>query len=259
MRKTLKHLRSFIERSLWLAGLMGGVTNSAAWLIKARGKPFAEGTINYKNLKLNFRNCDATAVKEVLIDEEYKFLRDIIISKNQPNIIDIGAHIGTFSVWALSQNPNIRIHSVEADPDTYKILNTNITSNFTSLNSSIQNRAAWSKDTILNFNNEGDSMGHRLDSLGKTEVRGISLEALTQDYNNIDLMKIDIEGAEEEFLCADNHALNKVQNLVIELHPKLCDANKVKAELLKYFSVCHEIENRIDQKPLLYLSKTSET
>jgi hypothetical protein len=46
-------------------------------------------------------------------------------------------------------------------------------------------------------------------------------------------MKIDIEGAEEAFFQTADTVLDKVERLVIELHPKSCDVEFVKRILEK--------------------------
>jgi hypothetical protein len=98
-------------------------------------------------------------------------------------------------------------------------------------------------------------MSHKVSAKGSVQVKGISLAALTEGRGDIDLMKVDIEGAEEAFLCADPAALTPVKRLVIELHPQLCDTQRVRDVLQKAFSQIVEIHGRTSSKPLLYCRK----
>lgn len=47
----------------------------------------------------------------------------------------------------------------------------------------------------------------------------------------VGLMKVDIEGSEEKFLCTDKRLLPRVRSIVIDLHPQLCDAMRAAALL----------------------------
>jgi methylase of polypeptide subunit release factors len=61
----------------------------------------------------------------VLVDLEYGFLGELLTLHEAPKILDIGHHIGTFSLWAFCQNPNASILGVEADPETFAIAEKN--------------------------------------------------------------------------------------------------------------------------------------
>lgn len=65
-------------------------------------------------------------------------------------------------------------------------------------------------------------------------------------------MKIDIEGAEEAFFQTADTVLDKVERLVIELHPKSCDVEFVKRILEKHYTQIEDITGRINAKPVLY-------
>lgn len=99
-------------------------------------------------------------------------------------------------------------------------------------------------------------MSHRIDAAGSIEVPSLALTGLLNrlapNGGRIDLMKIDIEGSEEAFLCADPAALDRVDALVVELHPTLCDTARVEALLRERFSTIRVIEARKSSKPLLY-------
>jgi FkbM family methyltransferase len=250
-----RHARSFVARTFWLSSLMGGLRISAKYLIKARGNAFAEGQAVYKGNSFVFRNCDATAIKEVLIDNEYGFLDPILREIEVPTILDVGGHIGTFSLWAYSGNKNVKVHTIEADPNTYALLKKNIEANIPAANQFCYNRAAWSDVSIIKFDDLGDSMGHKVSNKGTLEVKGIPLSEIISQTGDIDIMKVDIEGAEEEFLCKNPELLERVKHLVIELHPKLCNTDRVRGVLKKYFPKIQELHGRIDSKPVLFMSK----
>ena len=261
MAGPITHLKSFFDRLKWLSPMMGGVLKTALHLIKIRGNPLGMGTAQYHNIHFEFRNCDSTAVKEVLIDEEYDFLSAFLKSCPAPIIIDIGAHIGTFSLWVYHQNPKARMLMIEANPASHKILSHNVAKAFPENQYKILNKAAWKNNDVLKFSTAGDSMGNKISPDGDIEVDGITfveiVEMATENTPSIDLMKIDIEGAEEAFFETADQALDRVKNLVIELHPKSCDTDSVINKLKKRYKNIHEISERIDSKPVLYCTDPS--
>lgn len=260
MTNPYSRISSLVKNVELLGSLMGGYLPALSYILKTRGKSNAEAFGKYKGIEFKFRRCDISAVREVFLKGEYAFLREIILNKDSPYIYDIGGHIGLFSIWAFSINSQANIHSIEASPQTYKILCSNVEhSKKMDLLWNIENRAAWGNNDTISFSDSSESsMSHRVDDHGKANVKGITLndiiEKLPNDQN-IDLMKIDIEGAEEAFLCADNANFERIDNLVIELHPQLCDIDKVRNVLLNSFSTIEECHDKSLSKPLLYCRK----
>lgn len=241
---------------MWLSPLMGGLIPTAQYLFRVRGKPMEIGRLVYNDSELEFRNCDSTAVKEVLVDEEYKFLIGLLQSSPEPVIVDVGAHIGTFSLWVYNQTPNARMLMVEANPASYDILVRNIGKVYSEEHYEALNKAAWKNTDVLTFSTTGDSMGNKVSPGGDIEVGGITFAEIVKmaspDNAPIDLMKIDIEGAEEAFFETADSVLDKVKSLVIELHPKSCDTEAVIKKLEQRYKNIQEIPGRVDSKPVLY-------
>lgn len=254
MNRFYKRSKSLLYRLKWLSPLMGGLFPAAKHLIETQGQPMAFGQVTYNNTKLKFRNCDSSAIKEVLIDEEYKFLSDFIKQHPAPMVIDIGAHIGTFSLWIYKQNPNAKMLLIEANPSTYEILSLNIKNALPKSQYKILNKAAWRDTSTISFSTTGDSMSNKVLPSGDIKVSGITFPEVmalaTKNNESIDLMKIDIEGAEEAFL--ENGTLEQVKHLIIELHPDNCDTLAVRKKLKKHYAKIEEVQGRISQKPLLY-------
>ncbi len=239
---------------------MRGPVPATSYILQSRGQPAAEAQAKYKDLEFKFRRCDLSAVKEILATGEYEFLRDIIKGKDKPYIYDIGAHIGLFSIWSLSVNGAAVITSVEASPKTFDVLSVNAGfAQDMEFNWSIENRAAWKNNDEVRFSDTLESsMSHKGSDEGEVSIKGLTfadiLRSLPQDQR-IDVMKIDIEGAEEAFLCADGVDFAKIDNLVIELHPQLCNTETIEELLRNSFSHIEEMHDKSLSKPLLYCRK----
>lgn len=253
MMNSCQRLSAFNERTKWLSKFMGSRFKASQYLFAAKINPFYLGRGSFGDFPIYFRKGDLQALEEVLVLSEYDFLTEILKSTKQPKILDIGAHIGTFSLWCLNQNKQSKILSLEADPETFEILKKNVvTSEITNWN--ILNRAAWSANETISFQNSGATMSHKITNLGEIMVTGITLSDFFEKsgFENIDIAKIDVEGAEEAFLFSAPELLPKIKNLVIEIHPQLCNEKKIRDLLEKHYTSIQNVSGRQSSKPLLW-------
>ena len=98
------------------------------------------------------------------------------------------------------------------------------------------------------------SVSSKVSDAGHKPVDGIDLPTLMSllPEEQIDVMKIDVEGAEEVFLCAHHESLARVRHLIVEIHPLACDEQRVRSVLRQHFPVVEDVADRISSKPLLY-------
>ncbi len=138
--------------------------------------------------------------------------------------IDAGAHIGKYSIML---SPRFKkVLAVEANPETFKLLEENIRLNG-AMNVKAIDRALWCEDGkqldffITKVNVGASSLkrdlvaeeGHLIER--KIPVYTITLNTLLEKENigNLDLIKLDIEGAEYEALQGlnlDRHVVKKI-------------------------------------------------
>lgn len=253
----MSRFRKLLETLRWLTPLAGDRIAAARILIRRKRDPFRLLQVKYDGKPLFFRGIDSNAIVEVLHEGEYKFLDADLRSTYAPCVLDVGAHIGTFAAWALSVNPQAHILSVEADIHTFAVATKNAGSR--SANWRVVNFAASSTNgKRLRFSTAGPSMSHRVSSEGDLEVETINLQTLMDTVSkraDIDILKIDIEGSEEDFLCATPELLASVKCLVIELHPGICDTERVRKAISSHFKTVTEVLGRRSDKPLLLCRK----
>lgn len=257
-----KRIVSFVKRVYWFRKLTPTIFHAVSYLIQIKLNQNKLGNAKYKNIPFTFRPKDMSAIREVLADQEYKFLKPFLYNIDIPVILDAGANIGMFSIWALGENPKAQILSLEASPDTYKIIEKNATlASERNLSWNCQNGAAWKNNDLLSFSAEGDSMGHKVLEDGTEKVRGTTLQELITTHlkntgsSRIHLLKTDIEGAEEFFLensTENKKALSHIDRLVIELHPDYCNTESVEQLIRESFNHIENQTDRISNKPLLY-------
>lgn len=155
------------------------------------------------------------SLEEIFVDEQYKFFT----SKKDPYIIDCGSNIGISIVYFKQLYPLSKIVAFEPDEAIFNLLRRNIES-FGLTNVDLQNSAVWTSDTILQFFPEGSLAGSLVTNTGTEKaisVKATDLKTFLKS-KEIDLLKIDIEGAENEVLFHIADELKNVKLLFLEYH-----------------------------------------
>lgn len=212
----------------------------------------------FKNLGFVFRWKDFYMVNEVLVQNEYFHVLRLLKGIERPLIIDLGANIGTFSIYLLKYFPQSKVYSYEASAETFSILNMNKNMN-TALDWSVFHAAVWKEDGVISFETKEFSGGSSINSQGNEIVPAVQLSTILEkvaEKRIVNLLKIDIEGAEEAVLLSQaRNLLSCVENLVIELHPMLCNTNVVVDLLKENFDYLYEVSGRMSSKPLLVATR----
>ncbi len=153
-------------------------------------------------------------LREIYIDECYKFKAHNL----EPRIIDCGANVGLSVFYFKYLYPLAKIQAFEADPVICEALRTNaMNAGFSDVD--VRNRAVWVANAPVEFRTEGGFSGRVAmpgDVSSVTRVEGIRLRDVLDQP--VDLLKIDIEGAENQVIvdCADQ--LRNVSALFLEYH-----------------------------------------
>ncbi len=188
-----------------------------------------EGT--YKDIPFIFHigdRMDVAVLTEIFINGEY-----IMPFAIQPKVIvDIGANIGTATLFLAHTYPEAVIYSIEADPDIYKRLVAN-TSHLSRVH--CFNIAVGNTDGSITFNKGGSHLGgsikQRANNVVTITVPAKKLSTFVQEHSisTIDLLKVDIEGAEEDlFADLKTHPEVVINTTAAELHYDLADENSLK-------------------------------
>lgn len=156
-------------------------------------------------------------------------------------IVDLGANIGDAAVFFAQRYPRARIIAVECDDANFQLLLVNVKpySNVIPVKSAI-----WGENRRLSLESgSGENAVYVSAQEGvppSKTVDGLTMEALmkAQQIDTIDILKIDIEGAEKNLFEHDCSWLASVQTIAIELHDwriKGCTTAFFGA-LIKYFA-----------------------
>ncbi len=142
-------------------------------------------------------------------------------------IVDIGANIGLASRFFATQVPDCRILAIEPDGANYRMLERNLAKFVESGRCTITRTAVWSRAIELSVfastgvadNYEGMAVREKFEQ-GDQVVDGMTMKDVlaSSGFPRIDLVKIDIEGAETEIFHGDLAWLDRVQAIAIEFH-----------------------------------------
>ena len=145
---------------------------------------------------------------------------------DQPKrVLDLGANIGLSSVYLANRYPEARILSLEVDSGNVDVLrrNTNSYKNIT-----IVPKAVWSQDGYVRIiNPHEDSWAFRVTAAKADDdgaIEAISIKTLLENHGwpDVDLVKMDIEGAEFDLLdhYESSEWISRVSVLAVELHDR---------------------------------------
>ncbi|HJD55123.1 MAG TPA: FkbM family methyltransferase [Rickettsia endosymbiont of Pyrocoelia pectoralis] len=146
-------------------------------------------------------------------------LRQIL--KPTDNVLILGGHIGTHAVLISTLANKGQISIFEANPYILKFLKTNLFLNDIT-NAKLYPKAVFSKNTTVSFlakndGNTGISHIERLDTDKKDEL--ITVEAVNIDsikeIQPIDILQMDIEGAEEDAVYGAQKLIDRSPNLIV--------------------------------------------
>jgi FkbM family methyltransferase len=164
---------------------------------------------------------------DIFVRQEYTNPHIPAIKPNDV-VIDIGASIGMFSLYAASLSPSITVYAFEPAADTFAVLQKNIAANNLA-NVHCQECAVSSTTGELPFYMDSGSLGDSAiqEWIGKENVVAsgrvvcISLDELFARFKiaHCDFLKVDCEGSEFDiFAAASAQTLRAIAAIALECH-----------------------------------------
>jgi FkbM family methyltransferase len=147
-----------------------------------------------------------------------------------PRILDVGANIGLFGVFARGRWPQARITAFEPDPDNFRVLDLTVRAN--------QRQGDWDDVPAAVSNAVGELSfvpSHGAKShLAPSSDDGQTIVVPAVDFfdqigDGVDLVKMDIEGGEWEILADARLADAAVKVIRLEWHTLLCPEQDARA------------------------------
>lgn len=176
----------------------------------------------FQGLKIRNRGSDIRVFKQIFLDQMYYFFP---ANLDPEIIIDAGANVGFSSLWFSKQFPKAKITAIEPEETNFNLLVDNIKyhEKITAIKA-----ALWCDLTpLIIANKKADSWAFRTvkaDINDDNQIQTVSILSVIKNYNlkGIDILKIDIEGAEYELFETNAEVwLPFVKMLMIEVHDNI--------------------------------------
>lgn len=171
---------------------------------------------------------DILILDEIFLQREYELPPEVerLLSRAaRPEVVDVGANIGLFGAWLLTQFPSARIVSIEPSPENLGVLEQTVEANHRGDDWRVVPAAAGTAPGTSTFKLAGIATSR----LAREGESGLTVDVV--DFFDLardaDLVKLDIEGAEWPLL-ADERLASLRAAVVVEFHADGCPSSDPK-------------------------------
>jgi FkbM family methyltransferase len=172
-----------------------------------------------RDVQLRRRSGDFFVFHE-LFTSRYYHLADSLVPTAPAVIVDLGANIGLATLFLADRFPGARHFCVEPNPGNLPLLRANL-SWLTDRLTILEGAASGRRGDARFLDSDWTGGGHLVENGPSTRsVRCVPVDEIiaTHRLEAIDILKVNIEGAEKEIFAARPDWLTKVRCIVIELH-----------------------------------------
>jgi FkbM family methyltransferase len=179
---------------------------------------------NYRKFKLPKKGCKSEIVRYADYVQLHSIVNYISQLEDQPTIVDIGAHHGAYAVilGKIVQKMGGRVIAVEPNPKSFDVLKENVLLNKLENTVICEQIAIADKTGLMNIDlagSESKLTHEQTDRCCTVEVTTMDLLLKNHGIKYVDLLMIDVEGAELPVLRGFPWQTVKVNKIFCELHP----------------------------------------
>lgn len=170
------------------------------------------------SINLRPHDGDLAILYEIFARHSYRIPEALLDPASVNTILDLGANIGFASLYFAAHYPHAKIISVEPNPDNFSLLKANTASE--PRIHPVQGCVTAVPQAEVFIGTTGRGSHYQMNNAGRgASVRGITIAELCQanGIDHVDLVKIDIEGAEQQ-IFAEGTFLPRMGLIVAELH-----------------------------------------
>jgi FkbM family methyltransferase len=172
-----------------------------------------------QEILLRLGTTDVAAFEHVFINDEYGFS----LARQPSIILDAGANVGMSAVYFALRYPAATVIAIEPDPTNFAVLSKNarLFPRIAPINA-----ALWSHEGVVRLQDGGaGNWGMRVAETSLSSgvnIRSTTLRTLLEQLaiDQIDLLKIDVEGAECEIFKDASPWISRVGVICAELHDR---------------------------------------
>jgi FkbM family methyltransferase len=161
---------------------------------------------------------DMSMLFEVLVHREYGLCQ----IKPGDIVIDIGSHIGGFTILAGTLVGNGRVYAFEPSSKTYDTLRKNVElnglSNVSLFKKAVGGERKRGKIYISDIINAETSVHKKTSNVEEVEILTLGDIFEENGLTHCDVLKIDCEGSEYEIIKSSKNILEKIDKIILEYH-----------------------------------------
>lgn len=181
---------------------------------------------------LGYNRSNTKRVHQEIFED---FVYDVGDLGPNPNIVDCGANVGFATAWFAIRYPHSTVVALEPEPMALDLLRRNVAENSWT-NVTIVGAAAHTHAGTSVLHMDADRPAHPRCSLLPQRMQGRTVEVRTvplSDYipagRRVDLLKMDIEGAESGVLAEldASGALSRIDRIAMEFHHNVPGAGRL--------------------------------
>ncbi len=160
-------------------------------------------------------------IKEILQDHEYSFPPNKVY--NTPmTIIDIGANVGVYAIYAKLLREDNVVHCFEPTPTSIELLQENL-KQFSGISIhpyGLSNRDCEATLNINKYNTGGNSVKYGKEDFETVRVQLYNTSKIFDKLKlqHIDALKVDTEGCELEILESLKDRFDDIDHIIVEYH-----------------------------------------
>ncbi|MDD2757827.1 MAG: FkbM family methyltransferase [Patescibacteria group bacterium] len=185
-------------------------------------------------------DVDQSVAAEIFKHREYRIAEERIAGAVNP-IVDVGAHIGIFSLYCATLNPRVEIYALEPEPKNFIWLEKNLSANGATTVRPIEAGLAgatgerWLRLTADNHNHYLAPTGASDDAKSKkVSVYSLADFLKKKKIKAVALLKMDIEGGEYEALSSlGKKVLAQIGAILLEYHDAVGAGHKILEKQLR--------------------------
>src|SRR5215467_5292965 len=173
-------------------------------------------------LSYRLNKGDLHSIREVWFDEAYRLPFDC----PSGTLLDLGANIGLTSLWLAKRYPIERVIAVEPDRSNAMLARRNLELN--AIKSEVLEAAIGPHEGTARFESS------QVSNLGRLSEKGVPVTMITVDTilkksacSRFGLVKIDIEGGEQQLFDGPLDWLDHTGAIIIEFHPSLGEYSRI--------------------------------
>ena len=175
---------------------------------------------------LRMPSTDIFTYQQIFHRRDYEFK----VNEEPRTIIDAGANIGLASIYLANKFPNARIIALEPEASNARLLMKNVEpyKNIEPLQAALWHRdelidivdPGYGKWAFMTRKEEDAGEGDGLEGEYCHKIKGMTVATVLDHFGleKVDLLKIDIEGAERELFQDASAWIERVDSMIVELH-----------------------------------------